>query len=125
MRGDRAVDVADRHPVHRADGTVYAAGLLGDHALHLLVFRHFRARFRGDLQIGDLALMGGVGSDETFECVDALGNALRIIQPVDADDQVAAFDALPRLADHDVGRGLGREFGKGRRLDADRVSIRP
>ncbi len=98
----RLVDVAQRRPRRLAIGAVDAADRLAHLAADVGIFRNAGAAARRDLQIGHLAAPVREIGEEALERVHALGDALGVIEPVDADDHGAAGQAVEHLA-HECG----------------------
>ena len=61
---------------------------------HLLVYRALLAAFRRDLQESDLVHPFGRYFEEMLEGLHALDDALGIIEPVDAEQQLAAAETI-------------------------------
>src|SRR5690606_10969088 len=57
-------------------------------------------------------------AQEPLVGIDALEDALRVVEPVDADDQAAALEALAKLADQGGLACAGREPAQLPRIDA-------
>ena len=114
------VDVADRCPGGLAIAAVDATDQLAHLAIHVGVFLDVGAAGRTDLQIGDMAAPFGVGGEETLIAFHAGVEALRIVEPVDAQDHATSAQAVIDLAREDRTLGVAREPGENPGLDADR-----
>src|SRR5690606_35017339 len=115
-----AVDVAQRGPVWRGMAAVDVPGDLLQLAAQGAVFADVGARQRRDLQVGQGALLVRVPLQVAFEAVEALGQALGVVQPVHADRQQPVLQAGAQAAYRglvDRARRLARYF---RGIDADR-----
>src|SRR6185369_5947322 len=67
-------------------------------ASHVGIFRNARPAAGRDLQIGNLAAPVREISEEALKRAHAFGNALAVVEPVDADDHGPARQAVQHLA---------------------------
>src|SRR5208283_3563028 len=63
--------------------------------------------------------------EKAIECVDSLGDALGIVEPVDAEHEAQPLEALSNFPGEWRTRGIAREPRVSGRLDADRKSADP
>src|SRR5271157_1880858 len=75
-----------------------------------------------DLQQGDARSPLWIDFEKAVESVDALGDALGIIEPVDAEHEAQPLEALSNFPGERRTRGIAREPRVSGRLDADRKS---
>ena len=85
-----AVQIADRRPVGFREPPVDASGRLLELAPDPRIGAQVGARQRCDLQIGDAAEVVGMGLQEALVGAEAAGQALAVVEPVDADHQPPA-----------------------------------
>ena len=71
-------------------------------------------------KIGDAAAQGRVALEEAREGLDALADALGIVEPVDADDELLAFEARLGAPHERMALRVRRLGPESRRVDADR-----
>ena len=83
----RAVDIADRRPGEVAEAAVDVAGQPLELGADRVVGLDALARRRGDLQELDAAAIGRPAFEQRLDAADALRQALRVVEPVDADDE--------------------------------------
>ena len=86
----RAVQIADRRPRTRREFAVDAPDEFVDLTLQRLVLADLGAARDRDLQQHDLLPMLGVELEQALEAEDALGYALRVVEPVDTQDHALA-----------------------------------
>ena len=118
--GEVLVDVAQRRPVRLRMAAVDVAGDLLELVAQVAVLVDVAARDRGDLQVGQAAALVGVALQVTLEALEALRQALGVVQPVHADGQLAPAQALLEVAHRRLGDGLARLPLDQRGVDADR-----
>ncbi len=90
LSGHGAVDVAQRHPVQIAEVAVDGATQSLQLLAQVRVGVHVVARGRGDHDQRGAVLVLGVALQQLAEGAYALGDALGVVQPVDAQQQLAA-----------------------------------
>ena len=117
---DGAGDVADRRPVRLGIAAVDVADRAVELAAQAAVIRHFLARWGDDLQEGDALAVLGVADEQVVDRLDAVGQALRVIQPVHADGERAAVQALQQAVGGRAGNVAGGDRGEAGDVDADR-----
>jgi hypothetical protein len=111
---DRAGNVADRRPVYLGITAVDVADGAVQLAAEASIVAQFLTGGGGDLEEGDVLAVLGVGAEKVIDRLNAVGEPLGIIQPVDADNQRAAIQALCEPIRGDAGcvpGGDGRETG--------------
>src|SRR5690606_758271 len=81
------------------------------------------ARRRSDLQVGDLLAVLRPAGQEQVHGLDAFGQALGIVEPVDADDQLVIRLAVGNGRDVGVLRVPARVGGELARVDTDRYGV--
>ena len=91
--GKVPVQVTDRCPVDVGKLPVDATGLLFQRVTDLGVGRDLRAAVRRDLYVAHFPLFLGEHLQESLEGGEALGQALAVVQPVDADQAFPAEQA--------------------------------
>jgi hypothetical protein len=91
---DRLVHKVDRHELDCAELAVDASDELVDDSAEVLVLFDVLPRRDGDLDEDDLADPFGVLGEEDFEGVQLLGNALDVVETVDADNKLDALELL-------------------------------
>ena len=89
--------VPDRRPAPARELAVDLADETVDERLVLLVPRDLLAARNDDLDQGHLALHLGMPAQERAERLELLRHALRVVQPVDPEDELAARLALANL----------------------------
>jgi hypothetical protein len=118
--GKVAVEIADRRPVGVGEATVGAAGRLLQRLADLDIRTDIRARQRRDLQVRDAAEHVGIGFEEVLIRVEALDQPLAVVEPVDADHQRAAHQAVGHALHHFRLRSFDRLLLHRADVDADR-----
>src|SRR5262249_20537074 len=117
--GDRARHVAQRHPIEFGEATVDLAGAPVEIALQALIFEHVFARACGDLEIAHLDAMLRETIEQPRERLESIGQTLRVIEAIDADDERAVEEALVEATCRLPRRRPACLPGKGAGIDAD------
>lgn len=97
--GDRAVQEVDRHPIDRAEPAVDPPDQLVDRRAQVLVLLDVLARRHGDLDEDDLAEPLWVFFEEDLHRVQLLRHALDVVEAVDADNDLDAFETTTERRD--------------------------
>ena len=84
---------------------------------------HVLARERRDLQEVHLAAVLGIVLEQPLERHEALGDALGIVEAVDADDLLAIVQVVAELRVAALRFRRRRERGEALRVDADREDV--
>ncbi len=114
------VEVAYRHPIHVGVPAVDLPDQGGELGLERPVGCDLAARGNGDLQERDLPLQRRLRHQHAIESPDPIGDALGIIEPIDAQDQLRAVQALAQAGDLRTGSRLGGTRGEIIHADTDR-----
>src|SRR5262249_55314062 len=120
-----AEEIADRDPVRVAVAPVDVPDELLDLASLLDVVGDERARGRRDLDEADLVRPARVALEEPREAAEALGNPLRVVEAVDAEDDLPPADRLAELLAATLGAARARPGDVWLGVDADRVDADP
>src|SRR5713101_9168921 len=83
----RAVHITDRRPGRLAVPPVDLTDDRTHGAIYLDIFRHLGPAFRGDLKERHLAQPLGLGVKKVAEGLDAIWDALRVVETIDPEDQ--------------------------------------
>ncbi len=96
QRGARigAVDIADRRPRRLAVPPVDLTDDRTHRAIDGGIFRHLGSAFRGDLKEGHLAQPLRLGVEKVAEGLDAIGDALRVIETIDPENETAVPETV-------------------------------
>ena len=100
--------------------TVNPAHHLVDLPAHRIVGDDALARGHGELDEADPAVLGRV-VEEPLDRREAQADALRVVEPVDAEHHAPAGRLLPDSARLLLDRGARGELGEGGGIDADRI----
>src|SRR6266536_5406860 len=90
----RAVHVADRRPGRLAVPPVDLADDPTHRAIYLDIFRHLGSAFRGNLKERYLAQPLRLGVEKMAEGLDAIRDALRVVETIDPVDQTPAPETI-------------------------------
>jgi len=88
-----------RHKLDGAETSVDATDELVDSCTQILVLLDILSGRHGELHKDNLSYPLWVLSEEELECVELLGNALDVIESIDADDDLDAIEALLKSGD--------------------------
>ncbi|MNN54184.1 hypothetical protein D3C81_1689800 [compost metagenome] len=113
------VDVAQRRPVGFGVAAVDVAGELFEFLAQLAVLVDAAARYRRDLQVGHAAFLLRVAAQVMLETVEAFGQALGIVQSINADGELAVLQALAQCTHGFVAGGSAGLTGDVCGVDAD------
>src|SRR5208282_5659493 len=80
------VDVADRGPIEFGEFAVDAASGAFEFAPERAILPHLAARMGRDLEIAEALAQRRMLAQQAFDRLEAVGDALAVIEPVDADD---------------------------------------
>ena len=80
-------------------------------SVHLAVFRHLDTALRRHLQERHLAPPRGIGVEKVIERLQSMGDTLRIVKAIDADDQTPASETDAQLFGRRRSRRLARRPG--------------
>src|SRR6185437_540835 len=103
-----AVEVADGRPIGVREAPVGAPRALLERVADLSIGLHLLAAERRDLQEGDLPDLLRIAFEELAIRLEALEQPLAVVEPVDADDELPADEALHHPLH---GRGVARLRG--------------
>src|SRR6266581_8562584 len=116
----RAVHVTDWRPGHLAVPPVDLTDDRAHGAIYLDIFRHLGPAFRGDLKERHLAQPLGLGVEKMAEGLDAIGDALRIVETIDPEDQTPAPETIAHPCNEVRFHSITGDPGIGRGIDGDR-----
>src|SRR6185436_14727229 len=102
------VDIADRHPIEVSEFAIDPSRKRIQAGANFLIAAYILTRGRRDLKEEDFAVLMRVVAQEALISEKAFFEALRIIEPIDADDHVTSSCALPHpVASIAGGGGIG------------------
>src|SRR5437588_10552424 len=90
----RAVHVADWRPSRLAVPPVDLTDDRAHRTIYLDIFRHLRSALRGDLKKRHLAQPFGLGVEKVAKGLDAIRDALRVVETIDPEDQAPAPETI-------------------------------
>src|SRR5439155_7201195 len=90
----RAVHRADWRPGRLAVPPIDLTDDRTHRAIHLDIFRHLAPAFRGDLKERHLAQPPRLGVEKVSEGLDAIRDALRVVETIDPEDQTPASETF-------------------------------
>ena len=122
QRGPRigAVHIADRRPGRFPVPPVDLTHDRTHRAVYLGVFRHLGPAFRGDLQKRHPAPPLGLGVEKVAKGLDAIGDALRVVEAIDPEDQTPIPKTVAQPCNEARFHGIARDPCIGRGIDAHR-----
>src|SRR5713226_4606874 len=114
------IDVADGCPVELGEFAVDAAGGEFELATQSTILTDLAPRVRCNLEISKAAAVLGPIRQQAVDSLEAIGYALAVVKPIDADDQVAVREALAQTVGLGRDDGPFRQLAKMLRINADR-----
>src|SRR6266568_8703819 len=90
----RAVHITDRRPGRLAMPAIDLPDDRAHRAIYLDIFGHFSSAFRGDLKERHPAQPLRLGVKKVAEGLDAIGDALRVVETIDPKDQTPASETI-------------------------------
>src|SRR4029079_6207043 len=126
IRRDAAVEVVHRDIEPRlGEAAVDPAHELLDGSTQLPILANLAPARHGDLHERDLAAQVGSQLEQKLDRAEALGDALRVVEPVDAEQQPAVGELLAEPRERPVDAGLARPLREIPCVDRDWVGSRP
>jgi len=121
QRGPRikAVHITYRRPGRLAVPPVDLTDDRTDRAIYGGILRHVGSAFRGDLKERHPAQPLGLGVEKVTECPDAIGDALRVVETIDPQNETPVPETVAHPRRQARFHGIVRDPSIGRSIDSD------